>query len=73
MLYNPLYILYVKQDYKYHIYKQNSRPYFRSIYLKYCLDSKSYKKVYTNSILIIVSANIYIKQFIKTKASYTLA
>jgi len=52
MLRDLLYALYIKQDYKYHVYKQNSRPHFRGIYLKYYLSGKSCKKVYANSILL---------------------
>ena len=51
-LYNPLCTLYKKYSHKYYIYKQNSRPYFRGIYLRYCLSSKSCEKVYANSILL---------------------
>ena len=52
MLYNLLYTLCVKQDYKYYIYKQNSRPYFRGICLNCRLGGKSCKEVYTNSVLL---------------------
>ena len=52
MLYNLLYTLYIKQNYKYYIYKRNFRPYFKNIYLKYYLYSKLYGEIYTNSVLL---------------------
>jgi len=52
MLRDLLYTLYIKQDYKYRVYKRNSRPYFRDTYLKYYLGSKLYKEVYANSVLL---------------------
>jgi len=57
MLRDLLYALYIKQDHKYRVYKQNSRPYFRGIYLKYCLSGRLCEKVY----IIILSANMYIE------------
>ena len=52
MLRNLLYTLYIKQDYKCYIYKQNSGPYFGGMCLKYCLGGKSYKGVYADSVLL---------------------
>ena len=52
MVCNLLYTLCFKYSYKCHIYKQNSGPYFRGIYLRCRLGGKSYKGVYTNSVLL---------------------
>jgi len=52
MLRDLLYALYIKQNYKYRVYKRNSRPYFGGVCLKYYLSGKSYREVYANSILL---------------------
>jgi len=52
MLRDLLYTLYIKQDYKYRVYKWNSKPYFRGACLRYYLGSKSYGEVYTNGVLL---------------------
>ena len=51
-LYNPLCTLYKKYSYKCRVYKQNSRPYFRGICLRYYLGSRSCRKIYTNNTLL---------------------
>ena len=73
ILHNLLYALYIKQNYKCRIYKQNFGPYFKGIYLRCRLSNRSCDKVYTNNILIILLANMYIGQFIKARAGYTSA
>ena len=51
-LYNLPYTLCEKHGYKYCVYKQNSKPYFRGIYSRCYLGSKSCGKVCANNILL---------------------
>jgi len=49
---NPLYTLYKKYSYKYRVYKKDSRPYFRGVYLRCYMGGRPCGKVYANSILL---------------------
>jgi len=47
---NPLYTLYKKHSYKCHVYKKDSRPYFRGACSRYYISGRLCGKVYANSI-----------------------